>query len=70
MGEMGDRLGSARIMDGADERVSWRNPKEVSMLYLLALLGMYHLFMRHTIRLVRPLVWAAALAATAWLVGG
>lgn len=40
------------------------------MLYVLALLGVYHLLMRHSIRLIRPVVWAAALAATAWLLGG
>ena len=40
------------------------------MLYLLATLGIYHLMMRFAVRLIRPLVWAAALAAAATLLGG
>lgn len=40
------------------------------MLYLLAGLGVYHLLMRYAMRAIRPLIWAVALAATAWLLGG
>lgn len=40
------------------------------MLYLLAILGIYHLMMRTAIRLIRPLVWAAVLAAAATLLEG
>lgn len=40
------------------------------MLYLLAIVGVYYLLMRNAIRLIRPIIWAAAVVATAWLLGG
>lgn len=40
------------------------------MLYLPALMGVHHLLMRVAIRAIRPLIWAVALAATTWLLGG
>jgi hypothetical protein len=40
------------------------------MLYVLAVAAVYHLLMRQTIRVIRPVLWAAALAAAAWLLGG
>jgi hypothetical protein len=40
------------------------------MLYLLALIGIYALMMRYAIRLIRPLVWAAAVAVASALLAG